>query len=40
MVPVLIVSGVWGLLGVYSGALFGSNWRGQLDVGLDSIFDT
>ena len=37
MVPVLIVSGIWALLGVYSGALFGSNWRRRLHVwvGLD-----
>ena len=27
MVPVLMVSGIWALLGVYSGTSFGSIWR-------------
>jgi hypothetical protein len=39
MVPGLIVSGIWALLGVYSGTLFGS-WRRRLVVSLDSIFVT
>ena len=32
MVPVLIVSAIWDLLGVYSDPLFRSNWRRQPDV--------
>jgi hypothetical protein len=32
MVPVLIVSAIWDLLGVYSDPLFRSSWRQQLDV--------
>src|SRR4029077_3915403 len=39
MVPILIVSGIWALLGVYSGTLFGS-WRLRLDVSADSNFVT
>jgi hypothetical protein len=37
IVPVLMVSGIWALLGIYSGTLFGSSWRRRLDVcvGLD-----
>jgi hypothetical protein len=34
MVPVLMVSGIWALLGVYSGTLFGSSWRLRLDVSV------
>jgi hypothetical protein len=34
MVPVLKVSGIWALLGVYSGALFGRSWRRRLDVSV------
>src|SRR5260221_14205801 len=34
MVPVLKVSGIWALLGVYSGTLFGSSWRRRLDVSV------
>jgi hypothetical protein len=34
MVPVLMVSGIWAVLGVYSGTLFGSSWRLRLDVSV------
>ena len=32
IVPVLIVSAIWDLLGVYSDPFFRSSWRRQLDV--------
>src|SRR5713226_4915710 len=34
MVPVLMVFGIWALLGVYSGRLLGSSWRRRLDVSV------
>ena len=34
MVPILMVSGIWALLGAYSGTLFGSSWRLRLDVSV------
>jgi hypothetical protein len=40
MVPIFMVSGIWALLGVYSGTLFGSSWRLRLDVSVDSDFVT
>jgi len=34
MVPVLMVSGIWALLGVYTGTLFSGSWRWRLDVSV------
>jgi hypothetical protein len=34
IVPGLMASGIWALLGVYSGTLFGSSWRLRLDVSV------
>jgi hypothetical protein len=34
MVPVLMASGIWALLGVYIGILFGSSWRRRLNVSV------